>query len=71
VATSIASRKGYFVKKKQVDKVVKEYKDILSSPMRVPLHFQVKHLIDMTPNVPLPNESIHDHSISKNEEIKW
>ena len=47
--------KGSSMQQKQVDKVMEEYRDILSSPTRVPLHSQVKHLIDLTPEAPLPN----------------
>jgi hypothetical protein len=48
-ATSMASVTGLSMQQKQVDKVVEEYKDIFSSPTRVPLHCQVKHSIDLTP----------------------
>jgi hypothetical protein len=41
-----------------------------SSPTRVPLHFQVKHPIDLTPNAPLPNGLGYHHSLLENEEIK-
>jgi hypothetical protein len=55
---------------KQVDKVVEEYSDIFSSPTGVPLHFQVKHPIDLTPSVPLPNGLVYHLSLLENEEIK-
>ena len=45
--------------KNQVDKVMEEYSNIFSSPTGVPLHCQVKHPIDLTPNTPLPNEPIY------------
>ena len=41
-----------------MDKVMEEYKDILSSLTEVPLHCQDKHSIDLTPDAPLPNVSI-------------
>jgi hypothetical protein len=56
--------------KKQVDKVVEEYKYIFSSPTRVPLHCQVKHSIDLTPSASLPNGLVYHLSLMENEEIK-
>jgi hypothetical protein len=55
---------------KQVDKVVEEYSDILSSPTGVLLHYQVKHPIDLTPVAPLPNGPVYHRSLLENEEIK-
>jgi hypothetical protein len=55
---------------KQVDKVVEEYSDIFSSPTGVPLHYQVKHPIDLTPGAPLPNGPVYHCSLLENEEIK-
>jgi hypothetical protein len=55
---------------KQVDKVMEEYSDIFSSPTGVPLHYQVKHPIDLTPGAPLPNGPVYHHSLLENEEIK-
>jgi hypothetical protein len=52
--------------KKQVDKVMEEYSDIFSSPTGVPLHCQVKHLIDMTPNAPLTNGPVYCRSLLEN-----
>jgi hypothetical protein len=49
---------------------MEEYKDIFSSPTGVPLHCQVKHSIDLTPNAPLPNGPVYWHSLLENEEIK-
>jgi hypothetical protein len=69
-ATSMASTTGLSMQQKQVDKVMEEYKDIFSSPTRVPLHCQVKHSIDLTPDAPLPNGPVYHHSLSENEEIK-
>jgi hypothetical protein len=42
-----------------MDKVVEEYEDIFTSPAGVPLHYQVKHPIDLTPGAPLPNGPIY------------
>lgn len=50
--------------------VVEEYRDIFSLPIGVPLHYQVKHSIDLTLREPLPNVPIYDRSIMENEEIK-
>ena len=53
-----------------MDKVVEEYRDIFTSPTGVPLHCQVKHLIDLTLGAPLPNEPIYRCSVLENDEIK-
>ena len=53
-----------------MDKVVKEYRDIFTSPIGVPLHCQVKHLIYLTPGAPLPNGLIYQCSVLENDEIK-
>jgi hypothetical protein len=53
-----------------VQKLVEEHKDIFSSHTKVPLHYQVKHSIDLTPNAPLPNNPIYKHSVMENEEVK-
>jgi hypothetical protein len=55
---------------KQVDKVFEEYSDIFSSPTGVPLHCQVKHPIDLTPDAPLPNGPVYCFSLLENEDIK-
>jgi hypothetical protein len=54
----------------QVDKVMEEYSDIFSSPTRVPLHFQAKHRIDLTPDTLLQNGLVYHRSLLENEEIK-
>lgn len=53
-----------------MDKVVKAYEGIFTSPAGVPLHCQVKHSIDMTLGALLPNGPIYWHSIMENDEIK-
>jgi hypothetical protein len=55
---------------KQVDKFVEVYKDIFSSPTGVPLHYQVKHPIDLTLDAPLLNGTIYHRSLLENEEIE-
>jgi hypothetical protein len=70
VATSRAFVANLSTHKKQLDKAVEEYKDIFSSPTRVPLNYQVKHPIDLTPNAPLPNGPIYRRSLLENEDIK-
>ena len=50
--------------------VVEEYGDIFTSPIVVPLHYQVKHPIDLTQGVPLPNGPIYRSSVLENDEIK-
>jgi hypothetical protein len=54
----------------KVDKIMEEYKDIFSSPTRVPMHYQVKHPIDLTPSAPLPNGPVYHRSLMENDEIK-
>ena len=51
-------------------KVVEEYDDIFTSLAGVPLHFQVKHSIDLTPGVSLHNGTIYRCSVLENDEIK-
>jgi hypothetical protein len=53
-----------------MDKVLEEYRDIFTSPVRVPLHCQVKHPIDLTPGALLPNGLIYQRSLLENDEIK-
>ena len=53
-----------------MDKVVEEYGDIFTSPIGVPLHYQVKHPIDLTLGAPLPNGPIYWRSVLENDEIK-
>jgi hypothetical protein len=48
---------------------MEEYSDIFSSPTEVPLHCQVKHPIDLTPDALLPNGPVYHHSFLENEEI--
>ena len=55
---------------KQLDKVIKEYLYIFSSPTGVPLHCQVKHPINLTPDATLPNGLVYRHSMLENDEIK-
>jgi hypothetical protein len=49
---------------------MEEYKGIFSSPTGVPLHYQVNHSINLTPNALLPNGPVYLHSLLENEEIK-
>jgi hypothetical protein len=58
-ATSMSSTDDLNMQQKQVDKVVEDYKDIFSSPTRVPMYCQVKHSIGMTPHVLLPNGPVY------------
>ena len=70
VATSATSRQSLVTQQKQVDKVVEEYKDIFTSPIGVPLHFHVKHSIDLIPGTPFPNGPVYKRLLLENEEIK-
>jgi hypothetical protein len=69
-ATSRVSATDLSTQKKKLDKVMEEYLDIFSSPIRVPLHCHVKDPIDLTPDAPLPNGPVYLHSLLENEEIK-
>jgi hypothetical protein len=53
-----------------MDKVMEEYEDIFFSPAAVPLHCQVKHLVDLTPGALLPNGPIYRCFVMENDEIK-
>jgi hypothetical protein len=66
----MASMTNLSMLQKQVDKILEEYKNIFSSPTGEPLHCQVKHPIDLTPDAPLPNLTIYHRSLLENEEIK-
>ena len=68
VATT--SRQGSSAWQQQMDKVVEEYGDIFTSPTGVLMHCQVKHSIDLTPGVLLPNGPIYQRSVMENDEIK-
>jgi hypothetical protein len=70
LATSRVSVADLSTQQKQVDKVVEEYSDIFSSPTGVPLHYQVKHPINLTPDTMLPNGPVYRRSLLENEEMK-
>jgi len=53
-----------------VDEIVEEYKDIFTFPTGVPVHYQVKCPIDLTPIYPFPKDHVYMHFIMENEEIK-
>ena len=67
---AMTSRHGPSTRQQQMDKVMKEYRDIFTSPTGVPLHCQVKHPIDLTPGSSLPNGPIDRRSVLENDEIK-
>jgi hypothetical protein len=62
-STSRASVSYLSTQHKKLDKVMEEYSDIVSSPTGVPLHFQVKHPIDLTPDTLLHNGSVYHRSL--------
>jgi hypothetical protein len=53
-----------------VEGIVEEYIDIFSSPIGVPMHYQVKHPIDITLGAPLANGPIYHFLLMENGEIK-
>jgi hypothetical protein len=67
---SVAYTQILSLQQKQVDEIVEEYKDIFSSPTRVPTHCQVKQLIDLTLDTPLPNGLVYRGLLMENDEIK-
>jgi hypothetical protein len=69
VAMSMTSAQSPATSQKQVNKDVEEYKDIFTTPTRVPLHCQVKHSTNLIPGAPLPNGSVYRRSLLENEEI--
>jgi hypothetical protein len=69
-STSMASTQCLSLQQNQVDGIVEEYRDIFSSPMAVPTHYQVENPIDLTPNTPLPNGPVYRRSLMENDEIK-
>ena len=67
---AMTSRQGSSAQQQQMDKVFEEYGDIFTSPIGVPMHYQFKHPIDLTPGGSLPKWSIYQHSILENDEIR-
>jgi hypothetical protein len=62
IATSVASTQGLSLQHKQMDEIMEEYRDIISSPTEVPMHCQVKHPIDIIPGAPfIMDQSIITH----------
>ena len=53
-----------------MDKVVEEHSYVFSSPTGVPLHYQVKHPIDLTLGALLPNGPVYRCSLLENTEIE-
>jgi hypothetical protein len=53
-----------------MENIMEEYQDIFTSPAWVPLHCQVKHHINLTPGMLLPNGLIYRRSVMGNDEIK-
>jgi hypothetical protein len=70
IATSMTSTHSLSLQQKKVDRIVEEYRDIFSSPTKVPTHFQVKHPLYLTPSAPLPNGPVYHRSLMENDEIK-
>jgi hypothetical protein len=70
ITTSLSSTKSLSLQNKQMDGIVEEYIDIFFSLIRVPSHYQVKHLIDLMLDEPLPNGLVYRHLLMENGEIK-
>jgi hypothetical protein len=65
----MASTQSLSLQKKKVDEIMEEYIDIFSSPTEVPKHCQVKNLIDLTLDAPLPNGPVYCFSLMENDKI--
>jgi hypothetical protein len=50
-----SSSYGLSTQQNQLYKIVEEYNDIFTSLGGVPLHYQVKHSIELIPSASLPN----------------
>jgi hypothetical protein len=59
IATFVDSTQSLSLQQNKVDGIMEEYKDIFFSPTKVPMHYKVKHPIDLTPSVPLPNGLVY------------
>jgi hypothetical protein len=70
VATSVTSTQSLYLQQKHVDGIMEVYRDILSSPTRVPTHCQVKDPIDLTPGATLPNGLVYHRSLMENDKMK-
>jgi hypothetical protein len=66
----VASTQRLSLQQKQVEGIVEEYRDIFVSPTEVSTHCQVKHLIDMTLDAPLPNGPFYQRSLMENDKIR-
>lgn len=65
---SMTSSQVISTQQKLVDKeVLVEYQDIFTSSTRVPLHYQVKHSIDLILYAPFPNEQVYGSSLLENK----
>ena len=53
----------------RIENTVEECQNIFQDPNGVPLHFQVKHSIELVLGSSLPNTSVYRISIINNEEI--
>jgi hypothetical protein len=69
-STSVASINNLSLQQKQVEGIMEEYIDNFSSPARVLKHYQVNHLIDLSPGAPLPNGPMYHHSLMENEKMR-
>ena len=64
--SSTASKQNPYMQQKHVDNIVEAYKDIFTTPIRVPVHFQVNHYIYLIYGVPLLNRIVYRNSLMEN-----
>jgi hypothetical protein len=70
VSTFVASTQILSVQYNQVYRIMEEYRDIFSSPIGVPTHYQFKHPIDLTPGAPLPNGPVYRRLWIENDKTR-
>ena len=69
VATSQLIDQHSSQQQEQIDNILEEYQNVFQDPNGVPLHYQVKHSIELVPRSSLPNTSLYKIPILENEEI--
>jgi hypothetical protein len=66
----MTSTQSLSLQQKKLDGIVEEYRDIFSSTIWVPTHYQVKNTIYLTLGAPFPNGLVYRRSLMENDEIK-
>ena len=66
----MTSTQSLSLQQNKLDGIVEEYRDIFSSTIRVPTHYQVKNTIYLTLGAPFPNGLVYRRSLMEKYEIK-